>query len=145
MLIKLDHINIVVSDLEATCHFFRQLGFSVNDSARLEGEWISGIVGIEGVVADYVSLSLPDNPTRIELIHYLDPASGCDGNMHKPNQLGFRHIAFQVDCIETEVKKLTSLGIKLAGSIQAYPKTGKKLVYFYGPDNILLEYAQYPE
>ena len=145
MLSKIDHINIVVSDLETTRRFFLQLGFSVEDTARLEGEWISKIVGIEGAIADYISLSLPNNPTRIELIQYHSPDSGIDQDMHKPNQIGFRHIAFQVDCIEEEVEKLTRLGIKMVGSIQAYPKTGKKLVYFYGPDNILLEYAQYPE
>ena len=145
MLSIIDHINIVVSDLSKTQSFFEKIGFSVADSARLEGEWISRIVGIDNAVAEYVSLSLPNNPTRVELIQYLSPKSGKDESMTKPNQLGFRHIAFRVDCIDTEVKKLLSQGIKLVGSIQAYPKTGKKLVYFFGPDDILLEYAQYPD
>ena len=33
---------------------------------------------------------------------------------------------------------------EIVGNICEYPKTGKKLVYFYGPGGVLLELAQYP-
>ena len=145
MLRTIDHINIVVSSLEKTLTFFKTLGFSEGDSGKLEGSWISDIVGLKNVSADYVSLSLPDNLTRIELIQYHTPASERDHNMHLANQLGFRHLAFKVNDIDTVVEKLTSQGVELVGTVQTYPKTGKKLVYFYGPDNILLELAQYPD
>jgi hypothetical protein len=35
-------------------------------------------------------------------------------------------------------------GIDFWGEVQTYPETGKKLVYFNGPDGIILELAEYP-
>ena len=38
---------------------------------------------------------------------------------------------------------MKSRGIEMLSEIQTYPVTGKKLVYFLGPDNILLELTEY--
>jgi glyoxylase I family protein len=63
--------------------------------------------------------------------------------MGKANQIGFRHIAFEVENIDEIVQDMKDKGIKFISSIHTYPKTGKRLVYFWGPDGILLELAQY--
>ncbi len=140
---KINHVNIVVSNLDKTMAFFTQLGFTVGDKSELSGEWISDIVGLKNVNALYVTLSLPGTETNLELIEYKSPKSAQDPDMHKANQIGFRHIAFEVENIEDKVCRLKDKGIKFISSIQTYPKTGKRLVYFWGPDNILLELAQY--
>ena len=143
MLKKINHINVVVSDLDEAKSFFVQLGFTVGDDSELSGEWISSIVGLPNVSARYVSLKLPDTETNLELIEYINPPSERDPNMGKANQVGFRHIAFEVENIDEIVQDLKDKGIKFISSIHAYPKTGKRLVYFWGPDGILLELAQY--
>ena len=143
MLKTIDHINIVVSDLEQSVAFFEQLGFQKEDQAKLSGQWIAAIVGYDNVEAEYAKLHLPGTPTRLELIKYYTPPSEADPQMHEANQLGFRHMAFEVDDIDAVTKRLKDNGTKLVGEIATYPKTGKRLVYFYGPDNILLELAQY--
>jgi catechol 2,3-dioxygenase-like lactoylglutathione lyase family enzyme len=143
MIKKLDHINIVVSNIEKSINFFALLGFNVEDRAPLHGQWVSLIVGLENVDAEYVKLHLPHNNTRIELIHFTNPPSESDPRMNIANQLGYRHIAFEVNDIATVTTNLQQHGIKLLSPVQTYPKTGKQLVYFYGPDNILLELAQY--
>ncbi len=143
MLKNINHVNIVVSNLEETKAFFIQLGFEVGDESDLTGEWISSIVGLPDVNARYVTLSLPGTETNLELIEYTSPPSKKDPNMGKANQIGFRHIAFEVDNIEDEVSRLRDKGIKFLSAIQTYPKTGKRLVYLWGPDRILLELAQY--
>ncbi|MCP4252528.1 MAG: VOC family protein [Candidatus Scalindua sp.] len=143
MLKNINHVNIVVSNLEETKAFFIQLGFEVGDESDLTGEWISSIVGLPDVNARYVTLSLPGTETNLELIEYTSPPSEKDPNMGKANQIGFRHIAFEVDNIEDEVSRLRDKGIKFLSAIQTYPKTGKRLVYLWGPDRILLELAQY--
>jgi catechol 2,3-dioxygenase-like lactoylglutathione lyase family enzyme len=143
MLKNINHVNIVVSNLEKAKDFFIQLGFTVGDESKLSGEWISDIVGLQNVNARYVTLSLPDTETNLELIEYESPKSTQDPNMHKANQIGFRHIAFEVENIDNVVCNLKDKGIKFISPIQTYPKTGKRLVYFWGPDNILLELAQY--
>jgi catechol 2,3-dioxygenase-like lactoylglutathione lyase family enzyme len=143
MLKRLDHINIVVTDLYKAREFFLNLGFEEGDSSTLSGEWISAIVGLDGVDASYVSLHLPGSETAIELLEYRHPASNRDPDMGKANQLGFRHLAFAVSDIEATVRKLRQMEVEFLSDIQTYEKTGKRLVYFYGPDGILLELAQY--
>ncbi len=143
MLKKINHINVVVSDLDEAKSFFIQLGFTVGDESELSGEWISSIVALPNVRARYVTLKLPGTETNLELIEYINPPSERDINMGKANQMGFRHIAFEVENIDEIVQDLKDKGIKFISSIHAYPKTGKRLVYFWGPDRILLELAQY--
>lgn len=143
MLKKINHVNIVVSNLEEAKTFFIQLGFIPGNESELSGKWISDIVDLPDVKAHYVTLSLPDTETNIELIEYKSPESSYDPDMYKANQIGFRHIAFEVENIEEVVSRLKDKGIQFISSIQTYPETGKKLVYFRGPDNILLELAQY--
>ena len=143
MLKSIDHINLVVSDLEQAKEFFTALGFSVEHEGELEGEWISDIVGLKNVQAKYSKLALPGSPTKLELIVYASPPSGCDLGISLTNQLGFRHIAFEVEDIERTVAELSSRGIEFMSPVQTYEPTQKKLVYFKGPDGILLELAQY--
>ena len=143
MLKKINHINMVVSNLDESKSFFIQLGFTVGDESELSGEWISSIVALPNVRARYVTLKLPGTETNLELIEYTSPSSERDPDMGKANQMGFRHIAFEVENIDEIVQDLKNKGIKFISSIHTYPKTGKRLVYFWGPDGILLELAQY--
>lgn len=143
MLKKIDHINIVVSNLERTKDFFRQLGFSVVHEDNLEGDWIASIVNLKEVKASYAQLSLRDLGTNIELIKFDRPVTSGIHSKSIPNQIGIRHIAFEVENIEEIVSSMKEEGVEFFGDIQIYPETGKKLVYFYGPDGIILELAQY--
>ena len=145
MFTHIDHINIVVSCLNEAKAFFQECGFALEDEADLEGDWISAIVGLPGVRARYAKLSLSGSRTKLELMEYASPPSQRDPDMSKANQLGYRHIAFEVADIVSVVDKLTSRGIEMLSEIQTYEATGKKLVYFYGPDKILLELAEDPK
>jgi len=145
MIKKLDHINIVVSDLQKAKDFFLKLGFKEEISSRISGERFSVVTGLPSFDAEFVGLSLPGSPTNVELIQYYSPVGGRDAALSKPNQLGFRHIAFAVEDIEAEAERLKAEGVEFQSSIQVWEKTGKKLVYFYGPDGIILEFAEYPK
>ncbi|HKQ32343.1 MAG TPA: VOC family protein, partial [Thermodesulfobacteriota bacterium] len=47
MPLAIDHINIVVSDLEKSVRFYTELlGFIESKRAHLEGDWIESIVGL---------------------------------------------------------------------------------------------------
>jgi len=143
MIERLDHINIVVSDLEKARDFFLLFGFRECSFSELSGEWISSIVGLEDVRARYVALALPGSNTNIELIEYTSPKSERDWQVSQANQIGLRHLAFAVDDIEAEVRRLAEAGIGFMSPVRTYEKSGKKLVYFHGPDGILLELAEY--
>ncbi len=143
MIKGLDHINIVVNDLEAAQRFFEMFGFAAVDASELSGPWISAVVRLEGVVARYVRLALPETDLKVELIAYDHPPSEKAGAPGMANAIGFRHLAFTVENIEDEMARLRSRGVEFLSEVFVYEKLGKKLVYFYGPEGILLELAEY--
>ena len=142
---KFDHINIVVRDLDAARVFFGLFGYRVRDEAELSGEWISRVVGLDGVEARYVQLESDQSTTLIELITYDQPPSSPTPVPDRANTIGYRHIAFAVADIESEVNRLQSAGMEFLSPIHIYERTGKKIVYGRGPEGILVELAQYPE
>ena len=73
MIKTLDHINIVVSDLQRAKTFFVQLGFTEVISSRLSGEQFTLVTGLPHIDAEFVGLSLPGSTTKIELIQYFSP------------------------------------------------------------------------
>ncbi|HSW47524.1 MAG TPA: VOC family protein [Candidatus Saccharimonadales bacterium] len=139
---KIDHINIVVQDLESAKKFFQDLGFEVLKQDRLSGDAIEKIVNLSGVKAEFVALAIPGTETNIELIKYENPQGNIDPQISMANQIGFRHIALEVKEIEKVVEELKSKGIKFFSDIQIYNVT-KKLCYFLGPERIIIELAEY--
>lgn len=138
----IDHINVVVSDLDTAGHFFERLGFVIDRQRELSGKWIDQVVGLDGVFARYLSLSLPgQSRPRLELLEYVAPPARTDEGAGLPNQLGIRHLAFQVEDIDGVYSRLLAEGIGFFSQIQVNPY-GKKMCYFYGPDNIILELSQ---
>ena len=143
MIKAIDHMNIVVTNLDETKNFFQELGFHVQDEALLEGKWVSDTVGLKDVCARYVLLSLPDSDTTIHVLQYINPPSEHNPKISLSNQPGLRHLAFRVDNIEHMVHELREKGIQFFSDIQIYTKYNKKVVYFLGPDGIILELTEY--
>lgn len=146
MLNSIDHINIVVSDLEKSVIFYTKvLGFKEVRRGHLEGEWIEAVTGLKNICADVVFISIKSGP-RIELLCYKTPEGIAFEPNSLPNTIGLRHIAFQV----AAVKKLTDANVKIIGGPATVPEhiishdSGKKtLCYFLDPDGTLLELAHY--
>ena len=81
----------------------------------------------------------------MELIQYITPKGFASSQLGQANQIGLRHIAFTVDDIHAEVDRLRSNGIRFHSDIHSWERSGKQIVYFHGPEGILLELAQYPD
>jgi catechol 2,3-dioxygenase-like lactoylglutathione lyase family enzyme len=77
----------------------------------------------------------------LELIKYYTPGGSVDPHISKPNQIGFRHIALEVEDIENVVIDLKKKGITFFSDIQTHDN--KKLCYFLGIEGIILEFAEY--
>lgn len=142
-ILRLDHINLVVCDLEAAEAFFVLFGYTTEHKGELSGEWISEVVGLPEVRAEYARMARPGEATFIELIRYDHPAGEADARMAEANRLGLRHFAFAVDDLEGEVRRLRAAGVRFRGEVRTYPATGKKLVYAEGPEGVVVELAQY--
>lgn len=148
---SVDHINLVVSDLERSAQFYtRVLGFKETRRARLSGAWIESIVGLAGVDADVVYVQPPGDGPRIELLCYRSPKGVSFPENAQANTVGLRHVAFRVDDMDAVRRQLEKAGIEFIGAPTAVPsgvvkhdEGRKRLCYFRDPDGVLLELAEY--
>jgi catechol 2,3-dioxygenase-like lactoylglutathione lyase family enzyme len=151
MLEQIDHVNIVVDNLEAMTRFYRdRLGFKVTKQVTISGAWIDQVVGLNGVEADVVYLD-PSSGPRVELIKYRSPAGQLHEDLPEPNTRGLRHLAFRVDNIDSTSMGLRRSGIEMISEVQDVPSdqvtyaggVRKRLCYFRDPEGNLLELCEY--
>ena len=151
MVKHVDHINIVVPDLERSVRFYTEaLGLRETRRARLTGDWIEAIVGLKGVEADVAFVQPPGGGPRIELIQYHAPLGETFPAHSRPNTHGLRHIAFQIDNMAEMRGRLEAAGVhffgppvQVPGGVVEHDDGRKSLCYFLDPDGVLLELAAY--
>ncbi|HHC79859.1 MAG TPA: methylmalonyl-CoA epimerase [Flavobacteriia bacterium] len=128
---KIEHIGIAVKSLEKSNILFE----------RLLG---TSHYKIEEVVSEGVKTSFfKSGPNKIELLEATDAESPIAKFIEKKGE-GIHHIAFAVDDIETEIKRLKSEGFTVLNTV---PKKGadNKLVAFLHPkstNGVLIELCQ---
>src|ERR1035441_6391203 len=139
MSIKIDHINIVTSDLESAREFFAALGFTVRRSGELAGSWIANLTGLTNVKADYIGMTLPNDSVVLELLEFHSPIGNKDDSISQLNQIGYRHLALRVDNIDEVIADLKSRNIQILSAVQSYEPLSKRLCYVIGPDGVVIE------
>jgi catechol 2,3-dioxygenase-like lactoylglutathione lyase family enzyme len=138
---RMDHVGIVVDDLAAATAWFVDLGLQVLGEAQVEGSWVDGVAGLEGVRAEIAMVETPDGHGRIELTKYhAPPVQGGDGHA-PPNTFGIRNVAFAVDDIDAVVAGLRSGGTELVGEVERY-EDSYRLCYVRGPEGIIVMLAE---
>lgn len=151
MIAGIDHINLVVSNMERALAFYTGLlGFVETRRARLEGAWIEAIVGLRGVSAEVAYIEPPEGGIRLELLQYHAPEGRRLPGCSAPNTVGLRHIAFRVKNLDQLYERLRAAGVPFVGPPVAVPGAvirhaagDKRLCYFHDPDGVLLELAEY--
>lgn len=145
MIERIDHLAIVVTDLNKTKCFFELLGFEETIRSGLDAAFLQAVTGIEGAAGSFVGMKHPCSDFVVELLKFDSPMTKVDSGIPMANAIGMRHLAFAVDDIDEMVAKLKGFGVDFISPVQTWEKTGKRLIYFYGPDGILMELAQYPK
>jgi catechol 2,3-dioxygenase-like lactoylglutathione lyase family enzyme len=138
---RMDHVGIVVEDLEAATEFFVQLGLELQGDGSGEGPLVDRIVGLEGVHSDFAFLQTPDGHGRLELIKFHSPSHQGDHRPEPPNTPGLRHLTFAVDDIAAAVADLQARGTELVGELVRY-ENSYWLCYVRGPEGIIIELAE---
>ena len=64
---RMDHVGVVVNDLDAAIAFFVELGLERQDEAAVEGRWADRVVGLDDVRVDITMVRTPDGHGRLEL------------------------------------------------------------------------------
>ena len=135
---SLNHINIIVTDLERAAGFFSLFGYSRTNAKHLSGSWFEEVTGFPDAEADYLALGHPDSPVRLELLCYTIPPSPLSGDIGSLNLIGYRHIALEVDHIEEKRKQVEQAGYRFTSAIRRN-SYGRKMCYCIGPDGIVVE------
>jgi catechol 2,3-dioxygenase-like lactoylglutathione lyase family enzyme len=141
MTVRMDHVSVVVDDLEAAEAFFVELGLEVEGEAPLEGPSVDGLNAIEGVRTHIAMLRTPDGHGRLELTKFHSPTAVSAGRESTPNTLGLRSVMFEVDDIESVVAGLRAHGGELIGELVHHGDT-YRLCYVRGPAGIIVELAE---
>lgn len=138
---RLDHVAIIVNDLSAVTSFFLDIGLEVKGEWEMEGDLMGYAVGLDDVKVACVGLASPEDQTWIELIKFISPSNESKIQQASAHTLGIRHIAFNIEDIETVVAKLKKKGTEIFSEIQQY-EDKYKLCYVRGPEGIILELAE---
>lgn len=128
---NIEHLGIAVQNLSVSIPLFEQL---LSTPCYKQEE-----VASEGVMTAFFQVG----GSKIELLEGTHPDSPIAKFIAKKGP-GMHHIAFEVENIEAEMKRLSALGFQL---LQETPKLGadNKLVCFLHPkttDGVLIELCQ---
>ena len=140
--VRMDHVSIVVDDLEAAKAFFAELGMELEGEMPVEGPWVDRIVGIDDVRVDIAMMRTPDGHNKIELTKFRNPkAVGAGKENARVNALGLRSIMFAVDDVEDVLARLRAHGAELVGEVTQYEDV-YRLCYVRGPEGIIVALAE---
>src|SRR3954468_24704570 len=115
---RMDHVSVVVDDLEAAKAFFTELDMELEGEAPVEGRWVDRVVGLDGVRVDIAMMRTPDGHGRLELTKFHAPvAVSAEPRCAPGNTLGLRSIMFAVDDIAATVAGLRVHGAELVGEV----------------------------
>lgn len=119
---KVHHIAIICSNLEKSKKFYTEiLGFKIIQEVYRQHR-------------DSYKIDLDTGDSQIELFSFPNPPK----RPSHPEATGLRHLAFEVDNIESAVNYLKSKNIDVE-DIRVDEYTNKKFTFFTDPDDLPLE------
>ena len=123
---KVHHIAIICSDYQESKHFYVEiLGLKIiKETFRKERQSYKLDLSLNG---EYI----------IELFSFPDPPK----RPSRPEALGLRHLAFEVDSIEESILALKNEGV-VTEAVRVDELTNKKFTFFSDPDNLPIEIYQ---
>lgn len=126
MISKVHHIAIICSDYAVSKAFYTDvLGFTViREVFRAERQSYKLDLAVNGIYA-------------IELFSFPDPVK----RPSRPEATGLRHLAFEVDHLETVTSMLENRGVT-AEPIRTDEFTGKRFTFIADPDQLPIEFYE---
>lgn len=140
------HIGIVVSDLDRSLRFYQDLtGGEVLFTNPMRGSRVGAHMNVENPDLRFAMLQIGN--TILELIAYQQPQSRPYDRANP--DIGINHLAFQVDDIQSVYEALKAKGIEFIGEPYTFTPEdgspdviGSTFAYFKDPDGLNVEIFQ---
>jgi catechol 2,3-dioxygenase-like lactoylglutathione lyase family enzyme len=117
-IIRLEHLDLVVSDIRSSVDFYRKLGF-FPDGTNDRGD------------AVYMSTHHGGLPVGVEL------------HQAKPGQrTGVDHLSFEVEDVDAAFREAKYLGICFEIDPRTGSRSGRRIANFRDPDGVLLQFSR---
>ncbi len=130
---RIDHIAVLVEDMEATLHFWRDaLGMQVT--------------GVQDVPAEAAQIAfLPTGGSEIELVRPTTDDSGLAKYLQKRGP-GMHHICLQVDDIQGMLAQLQAHGVQLINDQPRLGPDGRKYAFIHpkSANGVMVELYELP-
>ena len=117
------HVAIIVSDYNKSKKFYIEtLGFTIlaENYRKDRKSYKLDLIGPGGIRLEI--FTFPSSPARAS----------------RPESCGLRHLAFTVDDLDSEISRLSNLGVGFE-PVRTDEYTGKRFVFFCDPDGLPLE------
>lgn len=144
---SLDHVNIVVADLDRARDFYvRGIGLVPVMDRVLEGPWFERLTAMPGVRARCLILDAPGGGCRVELLEFPGRDGGPLAANSRPETIGLRHVAIRVEDLDAVLARLAA-GFAAVATVIEVPRdivaAGKRMAYVRDPDGALVELCHY--
>lgn len=138
---EIRHIGIVVSNMERSLEFYRDiLGLKVVKDFTEKGKYIDSISRLSGIYLRMIKL-ITDDGSMIELLQYISHPSQSPIKS-RIYDLGCSHIAFTVDNIDNEYERLSKKDVKFNCSPCVSPDGYAKVTFCHDPDGVNIELVE---
>lgn len=139
---RIDHIGIVVNDIQKAKAFFQDFGFTIQGEATQEGsDLLDKVVGIQNAKSHVIFLKSSDDQITVELTKFLNPSDLPASKESHIYSRGMKHLAFVVDDIDEAIANVKQKGYEIFVYKYNYNNV-YKLCYFRGPEGIIIELVE---
>ncbi|MSP51500.1 MAG: hypothetical protein EXQ91_03780 [Alphaproteobacteria bacterium] len=134
------HSAFAVSDIERTTRLFTEfLGFKLVARDVGQPELVETLTGVKSEVK-LAFVKSPDGH-MIELVEWINDKKPVQG---KVNDVGWWHIALEVDSLEKAMKHAKTYGLGIYNKVVEREGGTRRTAYFRDPDGITIELSQRP-
>ena len=140
MIKDIRHTGIVVVDLEASLHFYRDLlGFKIAKQMEESGDYIDNISALCAVKVTTIKMTSPAGQ-MIELLKY--HSHPAEQKMRDICEIGVSHIALTVADLDFEYERLKDEGIQFNSRPQLSAKGYAKVTFCRAPEGTFIELVE---
>ena len=140
MIKDIRHTGIVVKDLESSLHFYRDLlGLQIVKKMEETGDYIDNISLLKKVQVTTVKMSSPSGQ-MVELLKYNSHPE--EQKIRELCEIGISHIAFTVENLDIEYKRLKDKGINFNSPPQLSPDGYAKVAFCRAPEGTFIELVE---